>query len=185
MEVWQPSVKNGSAVLIFKDLRDWDKVEAALGKKAESEWEPLTAQIAKGKPKHFVYMGGLLVCNNDAWQLLKDELKDEVEALPIHVGASLYYIVNVVNVVDCLDFGASRFLRTPFDSGVGEILQYAFQQSRLEGHLLFALPQNPKTIFATSAFKSLVEKFQLNDIVFQKPASPLEGLSALLSSGPD
>jgi len=113
MEIWQPNAKDGSAVLIFKESSDWGKVKATLGKSTNGHWEPLEASVAKGEPKHFAYMSTLLVCNDEAWQMLKVELKDEVEALPINVDGFLYYILNVINIVDCLDMDRSKFLRLP------------------------------------------------------------------------
>jgi hypothetical protein len=180
MEIWQPRAKEGSAGLIFNELRDWDKIEVALGKDVAHDWIALDAKIAKGKPRDFVQMGTLLVCGNEAWQLLENKLKNEVQPLPIKVGELHYYILNVTNIVDCLDTSASRFLRTPFDATGGEIIKYVFQQDKLVNTFLFAIPQMPKIVFATSAFKDLVEGLQLQDITFQKPASPLEGLIGLM-----
>ena len=55
-----------SVVLTFQEFRDWDKIEIAMGKRNGTNWVPLEAKIGRGKPKHFVYMGGLLVADDGA-----------------------------------------------------------------------------------------------------------------------
>ncbi len=80
MTVWIARPTPKSAVLGFKADRDslpqaggspWAMIEvieadARLGLKSQSRWEPQEGYIGRGKPKHFVYMGGGLVCNMEA-----------------------------------------------------------------------------------------------------------------------
>lgn len=175
MTLYEPRAGSKSGVLIFKELRDWDKAEAALGRWNGQGWVPLEAKIGRGKPKHFVYMGGLLVADDDAWQLLQPEIGHEVEDLPVLVNGAVFHIFNVLNVVDCLDMGRSKFFRFSRDGGVGEIL-HAVYQERLAGQYLFTIPEKPQGVLATSAFKELVERHKLKNIMFSEPASPLAGL---------
>jgi hypothetical protein len=180
MTLWQPKVSSNSAVLAFKELRDWDKVEAALGKRNGPTWMPLQAIVGRGKPKHFVYMGTLFVADDEAWHLLYDDIQHEVEDLLILVNGAPFHIFNVLNVVDCLDLNQSKLLRTPYDTGIGEILHAVYKEEKVAGHFLFTIPQKPKEVLATSAFKKLVERHKLKNITFQEPASPLVGLMKLM-----
>ena len=180
MTIWQPTASSNSSVLSFKEMRDWDKIEAALGQPSETNWVPLEAKVGRGRPKHFVYMGGLLVADEEAWKLLRTHIQQEAEGLRILVNGASFYIFNVLNAVDCLDMEQSRFFRTPYDTGCGEILHAVHREEKLAGHFLFTLPQKPKEVLATSAFKELVEQHQLKNITFQEPASPLVGLMKLM-----
>ncbi len=186
MSIWQPHAKSGSAVLTLLQLRDWDRIELVLENKSNTtNWETLPAKIAKGRAKDFVYMGSLLVCNNEAWEMMQGRLGDDVENLPIAVGDTFFHILNVTRVVDCLDMQRSKFYRTPYDKGVGEIIHYEFQEEKVGSALLFTIPQKPKDVYASSAFKQMVEDMKLEDIVFEPPASPLVGLAKLMSPGPN
>ena len=180
MTLWQPRASSNSSVLTFKEMRDWDKIEVALGQRSETNWIPLEAKLGRGKPKHFVYMGGLLVADEEAWKLLRSDIGREAEGLPILVNGASFYIFNVLNIVDCLDMEQSKFFRTPYDTGIGEILHAVYHEEKLAEHFLFTIPQKPKEVLATSAFKELVERHKLKNITFQEPASPLVGLMKLM-----
>ena len=125
-------------------------------------------------------MGGLLVSDEEAWQLLRSDVGHEAEGLPILVNGAPFYIFNVLNIIDCLDREQSKFLRTPYDTGIGEILQPVYREEKLAGQFLFVIPEKPKEVLATSAFKELVEQCKLKNITFEEPASPLVGLMKLM-----
>ncbi len=180
MTIWQPKASDNSGVLAFRELRDWDKVKVALGKRSGTSWVPLEAEVGRGKPKHFVYMGTLSVADDEAWQLLYADIQHEVEGLPILVNGAPFHIFNVLNIVDCLDLKQSKFFRMPHDTGVGEILHAVYEEEKVAGHLLFTIPQKPREVLATPAFKELVERHKLKNIIFQEPASPLVGLMKLM-----
>ena len=180
MTLWQPKASSNSAGLIFNALRDWDKVEDALGKLNGRNWVPLEAKIGRRKPKHFACMGSLLVADDEAWQLLYNDIRHEVEGLPILVNGAPFHLFNVLNVVDCLDLKQSKFFRTPYDTGIGEILHAVYEEEKVAGHLLFTIPQKSREVLATPAFKELVERHKLKNITFQEPASPLVGLMKLM-----
>lgn len=180
MTLWQPKASSNSAALTFTEPSDWTKAKAALGKRNGASWVPVEAEVGRGKPKHFAYMGTLFVADDEARQLLYDDIHHEVEGLPILVNGTPFHIFNVLNVVDCLDLKQSKFFRTPYDTGIGEILHAVYEEERVAGHLLFTIPQKPREMLATPAFKELVERHKLKNITFQEPASPLVGLMKLM-----
>jgi hypothetical protein len=169
-------------VLILLEAKNWKQIEAALrDKNYTNTWEPIEAKVAKGKAKDFVYMGGPLIASDSAWRAIEEQVQNDVQNLPLGVGDTFFHILNVIRVVDCLDVERSKFFRTPYDKGLGEILHYEFQEEKIGTAFLFTIPQKPADIYATDAFKELVEGLSLQDIDFQPPASPLVGLAKLMS----
>jgi hypothetical protein len=130
MSIWQPRAKSGSAVLILLEAKNWKQIEAALrDKNYTNTWEPIEAKVAKGKAKDFVYMGGPLIASDSAWRAIEEQVQNDVQNLPLGVGDTFFHILNVIRVVDCLDVERSKFFRTPYDKGLGEILHYEFQET--------------------------------------------------------
>ena len=159
----------------------WDAVEQTLGKQSADTWVPAEAYVAKNrpKPKHFVYMCGLLTCNDEAWQLLKEAVHDDAESLPLLTDGSTYHIINVLKVVDALDKTQSRYLRSPTDANFCEVVHYVFDEEQIRGVMLFTIPERKNMVFATDAFKQLVEQLGLNDLDFHSPPTLSSSLSFL------
>ena len=107
MEIWIHVANSHSAVINFNELRAWDKIEAALVRPSNPAWTPLNAFIGKGVPDGFVYMGGILACDGATGAVLEDNLKNEVEPLPISVDGESYFLLHVTNIVPCLSVNGS------------------------------------------------------------------------------
>ena len=183
MSVWMPKASSGSAVLAFKQEGMWHTIKSHLGRKNGNSWTPVEAYVGRGKPKHFVYFGSLLTCNDSAWEVLKEDIREEAEDLPVIVGNETYHVFNVFNCIDCLDEEQSKFLRSPIDGSVMEVIQPVFRVDLLQEVKMFTVPQQPRIIYATDALKAIVESHNLKDIKFYKPVSPLEGIASLLQQG--
>ena len=156
-------------MLNFEEPRAWDKIEAALVSSNNSDWKPLTAFVAKGTPDGFVYAGGVLTCDDNAWQNLKGCLSADVDDLLILTKDGDFHMLHVVRVVDCLNLERSQVLRSPFDNSILAVLHHDFNAALLEDVFLFRIPESRSDIFATSAFKKLIEDYNIRNLEFQRP----------------
>ena len=150
-----------------------------------------------------------LCCGERAYSILKSLLSEEVEFLPIRVTERLrvitvgesemdmrsqvepipmenYWLMNIVNVVDCLDETRSQLKSiTVRDGRVAHMgVRYAvFKEDMLNKVHLFKIPQIRRTlILGTPLFRDLIEKNDLTGLDFSVmpgtvPAPPVTMLS--------
>jgi len=86
-------------------------------------------------------------------------MSDKVQILPIdYEGIKTLYVLNVINMVDCLDYDKS-VLRRWEDGRVSEIDEFAFHYSIVSQHDIFKIPEKNRThIFVSDKFKATVEE---------------------------
>ena len=109
--------------------------------------------------------------------LLDPLVGDAVEYLPLDCDEGEFWLVNVLDVADCLDWEQSEL--TYFDDGgLKGIGRYVFKPNCLEGHHMFRTPEHKYSrIFVSDEFKSLVENSDLVGLRFV-PA-PWEGRASV------
>ncbi len=93
------------------------------------------------------FVSGALLCSEKAASILLPFVDKEVEVLPVNVEGHSYTLLNVVNVIDCVDLSKTRF-KDSFISrrrGNPEVLTYAFHTDKLEGVYLFKTPYRMET----------------------------------------
>ncbi len=81
------------------------------------------------------------VVSQPAWDALNPLIGYCCEALPIiHLTGKPYYIVHVMETVDCLDTDRSEVKRFS-DGGIMRIVRYSFRHELLPGKHIFKLPR--------------------------------------------
>jgi hypothetical protein len=105
--------------------------------------------------------------------LLHPLVDNAVEYLPLDCDEGEFWLVNVLDVADCLDWEQSEL--TYFDDGgLKGIRRYVFKPDCLEEHHMFRTPEHKYSrIFVSDEFKALVENSNLVGLRFE-PA-PWEG----------
>ena len=98
--------------------------------------------------------------------LLDPLVGNAVEYLPFDCDEGEFWLVNVLNVADCLDHDQSEFTYLPSGKIKG-IRRYVFKPNCLEGHHIFRTPEhNYSRIFVSDEFKALVENSDLVGLKF-------------------
>jgi len=125
------------------------------------DWEAIKVERAGRKRKCDVYrfVSGHLVVSERAVQILQPLMSDKVQILPIdYEGTKTLYVLNVINVVDCLDYEKSK-IRRMRDGTVSEIDEFAFDYSKVSQHDIFKIPEKIwSTVFVSDKFKATVEE---------------------------
>lgn len=182
MKVWEvkSDVENfasicltGCAESLLDLYENWPYFE---GQKFGDTWPKFQAQLiipnAAGNFEravgNFVYMDpGILVCDNFSLIKLRKLLLNEVENLPIGVEGLNMKILNVINIIDCLDKTKSEVVYFKNSHKVMRIKKYSFNTSLLENVALFKIPQLVDGyIFATDAFRERVLEDKLTGLKF-------------------
>jgi hypothetical protein len=103
-----------------------------------------------------------------AKQALEPILKTEAEFRAIgNILGKPHYIMNVTNVVDCLDETKSDIVYSPDDGRVLSLRQAVFVLHRIPEACLFSVPQDVTPIYATDRFVEVVRKYRLTGVGFE------------------
>lgn len=112
------------------------------------------------------FSSGAPLFNEKAVSMLEEFLKAKAELLPAYYEGNKYYVVNVINVIDALDYEKSEFVR--FDTGaIMYCTKYFFKSEIVENQHIFKIPLcNYIDIFVSDEFKKQVEEFKLKGFIF-------------------
>lgn len=95
-----------------------------------------------------------------------------VEILPLECDFGDYWAINVMTVLECIDYTASRFklLSTELRNGRPRVMRfekYEFIPEKIEGHHVFKIIDKPKSmIFVDDVFVEAVENFGITGFKF-------------------
>jgi hypothetical protein len=167
-------------------FESWVEVRFALnGHRVGSRWRPIPVYRYRGSPRR-KYAGlavdfhhsdvGWTAISEHALEVIRPLVGDAVEALPLEVvdhPEQRYYVLHVVDLVDCLDREHVEGRRIAEDAYT-DITQYAFRPGTTDGHHLFRLPEIPLTVnLASEEFKQLVEANGLRGLTFDTTDEPI------------
>lgn len=143
-------------------LEDFD------GSLKQSNWVPVKVVTLSRKPNNdFPYlMPGLPVISEKAKKLIQDSVEFDVEFLPILHSELNLFAMNVINIVDCVDW--SRSERKKYSDGsLGRITKLVFDSQKIPNTHIFKIKEMASTkVFVTESFKILIEKNNLKGLDF-------------------
>ncbi len=104
-----------------------------------------------------------------AWEVLQPLIGYCTEALPIkHPSGQQFYIVNVMDIIDCLDEERSELVRNAATGRVSEVFKYCFKDDMLDGKHIFKTPlKSGAELFVDDSFRATVEAKGLKGLVFK------------------
>jgi hypothetical protein len=142
------------------------KLAQAKGMRCADWWEPVPmewtrARVRKnrGKPVDIIdLMGACLTFSDRAVEVLAPLIGEVIELLPLaYDGPVRFQIVNMLDIVDCLDEERSQYER--YDNGKIMIVdKYVFKPGSTNGHHLFKCKQCLLHNLVSAEFKALVEE---------------------------
>ena len=109
------------------------------------------------------------VFSQRAWDVLRPLIGYCTEALPIkHPSGQPFHIINVIEIIDCLDEEQSELVRNAATGRVSEIFKYHFKSDMLEGKHLFKTPlKSGAELFVDDAFRKAIEANGLKGLIFK------------------
>jgi hypothetical protein len=146
---------------------EWPDFE---GQKIGKNCFQFKTKLKKNKPvANFTYLDcGVLVCDYFAITKIGDFISNEVELLPIDVDGLNCQLINILNVVDCLDEKKSEIKFFKNSKNVKDIKRYVFNEYMLRNINLFKIPQLKRTdIFATDTFRDKILESGLTGLDFR------------------
>lgn len=145
---------------------DLDSPPFYTGVKLADQWSEPFLRFSEGELFDVIsYTPGAIVFSRFAKELLEPYIGSEVEFLPISPEGKDLYVVNVTNVIDCLDHKSSEFRYHSDGKTIRTIRHYEFMPGMLSGVNIFKIPEAASVkILCTQQFKDLVEKLQIRGI---------------------
>lgn len=108
------------------------------------------------------FLTGMPIISRRAAQVFSANLNGKIQLLPIIHDQHDYVIVNVINVIEALDYRNAEIKRLS-SGAIQDIVKYSFNEQLLRDELLFKIPEYPETkIFVTGKFKEIIE---LNNLI--------------------
>ncbi|EAZ92074.1 imm11 family protein [Crocosphaera chwakensis] len=178
MKIWDidNDVKNFVGVNFVSDdggelqfCPDWPYFE---GQRLGEDWSfPYRVKLLEDKPVgDFIGLdSGLLFCDSYALIKLKPYIIKEVEIIPTNVDGLDLNILNITNLIDCLDKEKSVIeYFDEIEQGIMDVEKYVFKEELLENVTHFKLPQLTRSsIFGTDKFYSKVKEYGLTGLKFE------------------
>ena len=175
-------------IRLVDEEQDWEQLYRFNGTPLKNEWKALRIQAVEeevngGRPaSDFPHLfGAVPVFSSHAVATLRPLLEKNGELLPLNSSDGIFFVFNVLNMVDALDEQHSSIVKFPDGRKILEIKQFAFQPSKLTGVDIFKLPQQPLgRVFVSDSFMETVKNARLVGFNFewlwasdQKSSSPL------------
>lgn len=144
-------------------------------KRLNGEYDNVPIELIEGRevcdfPKFWGALGVLMISER-ARKCLEDIIGRYVEFIPVCANGKPYYIVNLLNVLDAVDYSKSVF--RVLDTGlVVGLEKYAFSEDRLQGNDMFKILLNGRIysteIFVSDKIKQTIEENGLSGVKFIK-----------------
>ena len=138
-------------------------------------WQPVNVEFEDGSAKENIaavpdislLLTNQIICNQKAYDALREALNPYGEWLPITVEGIPYWLLHVTKKtgVEYVDVKNSK--RTLYVVDYNEIEKLTFKNELLESLLLFKTAYNDyKNIYCTDKFKNLIMEFGLKGLLF-------------------
>ena len=109
------------------------------------------------------------IINEKAYKVLYPYLKSHSQIFKINNNGTIFYVINVTDIIDCLDYDNSEIKYFSSSNRVMDIEKYVFHSEKLKKATIFKLPEFPKGIsYATEEFKKVVEENNIIGFKFKE-----------------
>ncbi|MGB8454765.1 MAG: DUF1629 domain-containing protein [Anaerocolumna sp.] len=104
-----------------------------------------------------------------AVECLKEVLGKNIEILPVYIDEQEFYLINALEVLDCLDHEKSEIKYFTGTERIMSIKKHVFIEQKLKGKNIFRIKEQEKAgPFVTDKFKEAVEKSGLEGFEFRE-----------------
>lgn len=118
----------------------------------------------------FWNVSGVLITNLRTKLILKDMVRDAVEFIPVKLEDTILYILNVIKVIDAVDY-EKTILRRQSNGLVVGMEKYSFNEILIKEESIFKVFLKDKVCietYVTEKFRTIVEENHLTGIEFEE-----------------
>ncbi|MDL1924514.1 hypothetical protein FBQ95_18085 [Chloroflexi bacterium CFX3] len=186
MAYWKPRgvEEHFELVLVDPDDPDWRmklldyyfkaQPMQAIWQPVPVELEPLPRERNRIQPTemgNFPTVSGIQAWDRRAVETLRPLIEGQVEFLPLTSTVGDFFLINVINVLGCLDHDRAEFYYSSVDvdQRIVGVKRYIFKEGCLDGQHIFCLAENNYSrIYVSDTFKETVEANGLVGMRFKK-----------------
>ena len=122
-------------------------------------WKPI--QVKRVYDREFSNTPGFYphipIFDEKAIEVLDDLIIDNAEILPLDCEDGVFYAINVVNVIDCIDYEKSKYKTFRDKKRIMRFEKYAFDEKEIDKVNLFKIKDEPlKRPFVSDFFRKRV-----------------------------
>ncbi len=147
------------------ELRTYD------GRPKESGWKSI--EVVRMEPEKKLQLSNapgfhshIPVFDKEAVDVLQKFLVNSAEVLPLKNSEKDFYVINVTQVVDCIDYDRA-VVKLFSDGSIMRFKKYAFIENKVRGLDLFKIKDERSMPFVSDEFKNTVEAAGLEGFKFQ------------------
>lgn len=160
-------------IYTYSNSGDYTKyfMNGFVGKSMKENWEPVAVELINRSVKKYdftAFGSPYLIFNEKVLKALEPIIRDKVEYLPIAYKAENLCFINVLNMVDCLDYKKAIVDIHEKYKVVTKIKKYAFQEELLLDEVIFKIPEFKSYIFVTDKFRNVVLENGLTGFEFEE-----------------
>ncbi len=109
------------------------------------------------------------ILNEKSYKVLYPYLKNHSQIFKIKSDNKIFYVVNVIDIIDCLNYDESELKYFSSSGRVMDVEKYVFKTEKLKNATIFKLPEFPKSIsYVTEEFKKAVEENNIKGFKFKE-----------------
>lgn len=149
-----------------------DEIQAFDGRKHKKRWKPLP--VTRMDPEKGLELGDapgftIPVFSKKALDILRPLIQDSVEELKLQFDEGEYYGINVISVLDVIDYDKSEYRKYSDGKRIMVFHKYVFRDVKeIRKHHIFKIMDEPtRWAFVSDEFKETVEKNNLTGFKFE------------------
>lgn len=109
------------------------------------------------------------IINEKAYNVLYPYLKNHSQIFQLKNEDKIFYVINVTDIIDCLDYDKSEIKYFPSSGRIMGVKKYAFHNKKLKNAIIFKLPEFSKNVsYVTEEFKNVVEENYITGFKFKE-----------------
>ncbi len=159
MKIWHlgADVNNFDNLIPIKE-EDWNLLRFD-GIRLSNIWKSIPVRVIEDRKKSDTpgLSAGIPVFSSRSIEVLNDLMADSVEILPLRCRKGDYYAINVLNVLDCIDYESSEFKKFENSGRIMRFIKYSFKPNYVNGKHIFKIVDEPvRRPFVSDEFRNRV-----------------------------
>lgn len=147
-----------------------DRIQSFNGSSKSEQWEPIAVKKMEDKELSNApgFYSHIPVFDKKTLDIVKDLIKNSVEVLPLLSSLGEFYAINVIEVLNCINYDKSEFKTFRDGNRIMGFIQYEFIEEVIKGKHIFKIVDEPlRRPFVSDEFRIRVQKNNLKGFKFE------------------
>lgn len=151
--------------------KDLDSLEFD-GSSKKDKWEPMEVELdgdkLLGDVTCLALIPGIPVFNAKVIKEIRNFIESSVEILPLVYNNDEFYVINITEVLDCIDYKKSKYVTFKSSGRIMRFERYFFNEECIKGKHIFKIKDEPKRrAFVSDEFRLKVLESRISGFKFE------------------